>query len=329
MSPFRSHPLGRALAVATIALMTGMTGLASAEQAKPQNFLQTHPVEFPNGTLAYNGVTYSTEVGYRPLRLDIYRNPKTTAPAPVILFIHGGAWEGGNRQAQGKFADFPSVLADLAAKGYVVASAEHRLSGEAPFPAPYDDVQAAIRFLKDNATSYGINPEKFGIWGSSSGGQLAALAAVACNSNTLTRVRDKTPTTSTCVNTAAIWNGVFDFKAMEPAPTPAQNGHPRSRLLECNPGYCTNTVLETASPISYVDAHAPSFFLAHSRDDKVVPFAQSTEFEKKLKENGVAVSTYYVEGLQHGFVSDDPKVTKEAGEELLKRTVEYFDHTLK
>ncbi len=329
MSVFRTHFLGRIFATAASALLACTASAASAADANDQNYFASHAVEFPNGIQAYNGVTYVTEIGYRPLRLDIYRDPKASSASPVVLFIHGGAWESGNRQAQGKIADFPSTLANLASKGYVVVSAEYRLNGEATFPAPYYDVQAAIRFLKDHANTYGIDPKRFGIWGTSSGGQLATLAAVACNSTGLSRVRDSSPTTSTCVNTVAIWNGVFDFKAMEPAPKPAQNGHPRSRLLSCNPGFCTNDVLAAASPITYVDAKSPPFFLAHSRSDDVVPFAQSTEFEKKLQENGVPVTTYYVDGLHHGFVSDDPNVTKTVSDELLARTFAYFDKTLK
>lgn len=116
---------------------------------------------------------------------------------------------------------------------------------------------------------------------------------------------------------------------MEPAPKPSQSGHPRSRLLSCNPGSCTNTVLETASPITYVDRNSPPFFLAHSRADNVVPFAQSEAFEKKLRDNGVDVATHYVDGLQHGFMSDNPGTTKKAGEELLRLTFDYFETKLK
>jgi acetyl esterase/lipase len=301
---------------------------AQAQDAANANFFQSHPVQFPNGVEAHTGVTYSTQIGYRPLRLDIYGNPNFETPRPLILFVHGGAWESGNRQASGEFKDFPSILAGLAARGFVVASVEYRLNGEAPFPAPYHDIQAALRFLRTNASTHRINPEKIGIWGSSSGGQLAALAAVACRTDVLEKVADTADTTSTCVNAAAIWNGVFDFKAMEPAPKLSQAAHPRSRLLSCTPGSCTNAALLTASPITYVDQKSPPFFLAHSRADNVVPFAQSEEFENKLRDNGIEVTTHYVDGLKHGFRSDDPAVTTKAGEELLQLTFSFFEAKL-
>lgn len=138
---------------------------AQAEDAANANFFQSHPVQFPNGVEAHTGVTYSTQIGYRPLRLDIYGNPKIETPRPLILFVHGRAWESGNRQVSGEFKDFPSILAGFAARGFGVASAEYRLNGEAPFPAPYHDIQAAIRFLRSNALAYGINPEKLAFGG--------------------------------------------------------------------------------------------------------------------------------------------------------------------
>lgn len=313
--------------------MTGISALAagavSAAEPAQQDYFQSHPTQFPDGISAYTGINYASPVGYRPLRLDLYRDAAAKSAKPLIVFVHGGAWETGNRQASGKFDDFPSILAGIAARGFVVASVEYRLNGEAVFPVPYHDIESAIRFLKGNAATYGIDPGHVGIWGSSSGGQLAALAAVACNSEALEKVSDEKETISTCVNTAAIWNGVFDFKAMEPAPKPSLTGNPRSRLLSCTPGSCTNAALDTASPITYVSPKSPPFFLAHSRTDDVVPFAQSTEFEKKLRANGVTVTTYYVDGLKHGFTSPDAAITKKAGDELLERTIRYFETTLK
>lgn len=315
------------------ACVTAMTiQAANAQQSASElapDIFQNQPVKFPNGVSAWPDVVYHTEIGYRPLRLDLYRSADDGKPKPVILYVHGGAWEGGTKRRAGAIADFPAVLASLAAKGYVVASAEHRLSGEAPFPAALHDIQNAIRFLRENAGPYGIDTTRFAIWGSSSGGQLAALAAVACNNKELENITDRQIETSSCVDVAAIWNGVFDFKAMEPAPKPSLSGHPRSRFLNCNPGYCTSFVLDTASPIHYVDAKNPPFFLAHGFADKVVPIAQSQEFEKALRNNGVETTTYYVEKVGHGFITSDEDSTRKASDALVEKTFAYFDAHLK
>src|SRR6185312_15847831 len=76
--------------------------------------------------------------------------------------------------------DWPGVLASVAGRGYVVASVEYRLSGEARFPAAIQDVKAAIRWLRTHASQYGIEPRRAVIWGGSAGGQLAALAGTTC-----------------------------------------------------------------------------------------------------------------------------------------------------
>ena len=103
------------------------------------------------------------------------------------------------------------MLADLASRGYVTASAEYRLSGEEPFPGPLYDVKAAIRFLRENADQYGIDPDRIAIWGSSAGGHLAALATASCGNEKLEAYSATRSETSACVDAAAIWYGIFDL----------------------------------------------------------------------------------------------------------------------
>ncbi|HEX6012562.1 MAG TPA: alpha/beta hydrolase, partial [Geminicoccaceae bacterium] len=84
-------------------------------------------------------LTFWEPASYRPLSLDLYLPPEAaerpTTGFPVVVFVHGGGWLGGDPRRSGPFVDFPGVLASIAARGYVVASIEYRLSGEATFPA--------------------------------------------------------------------------------------------------------------------------------------------------------------------------------------------------
>src|SRR3546814_8274257 len=73
-----------------------------------------------------------------------------------------------------------SDLASLAARGFVVASVDYRLTGEARFPAQVQDVKAAICYLRSQSASFGIDPARVYLWGGSAGGHLAALAAASC-----------------------------------------------------------------------------------------------------------------------------------------------------
>jgi acetyl esterase/lipase len=136
---------------------------------------------WPGGVTGRPDLVYATINGFRPLTLDLYTPPKGKAPRPLVIYIHGGGWMNGTARNAAAYANFPAVLADLASRGYVVASLNYRLGSEAKFPAATQDVDAAIRWLKAHAADYGIDKTRVAIWGGSAGGQLAALAATDCS----------------------------------------------------------------------------------------------------------------------------------------------------
>lgn len=110
----------------------------------------------------------------RLLSLDVLRPEGDSGVAlPVVLWLHGGGWYSGNKRN----AVDKHMLDFLVGSGFVVASAEYRLSDEAPFPAQIHDVKAAIRWLRARPDVLGINPERVGLAGFSAGAHLAALAA--------------------------------------------------------------------------------------------------------------------------------------------------------
>lgn len=105
------------------------------------------------------------------LKLDMAMSEESSPGLrPAILFVHGGGWIGGEKTT--------SANDWLAEAGFVTASVQYRLTDVAPFPAQIHDVKAAIRWLRDNADEYGIDPGKIGVWGSSAGGHLSTLCAV-------------------------------------------------------------------------------------------------------------------------------------------------------
>src|SRR5262245_33576966 len=96
-------------------------------------------VNFPGGVVGLPKVTFYSPAG-RAVWLDLYLPPASSGAArPFIVYMHGGGWSGGTARTTGTFEDWPSVLASIAAKGYVVASVDYRLSGEAKFPAAAQD----------------------------------------------------------------------------------------------------------------------------------------------------------------------------------------------
>lgn len=110
------------------------------------------------------------------LALDFYRPTRTDAkPAPCVLVVHGGGWDGGDRAEIAQFNHW------LASRGYAVASIDYRLAPKFQWPAPRDDVAAAIAFLKKNSASLGLDPTRLVLFGRSAGGQIAETVGYAAS----------------------------------------------------------------------------------------------------------------------------------------------------
>lgn len=116
--------------------------------------------------------------GTKSLKINIWKGAGND-PQPVVLFVHGGAWQFGDNNLDSSESEQIRALLALREKGVAVAAATYRFSHEAIFPAQIYDVKAAIRFLKANASTYGLDPDRIMTMGESAGAQLALLAAVS------------------------------------------------------------------------------------------------------------------------------------------------------
>lgn len=276
-----------------------------------------------NGVTVDADIAYSTISGYRPIILDLYRPARQGEPLPLVIYIHGGGWANGHTRQSGAFSDFTAVLADLSARGYVVASLEYRLSKEAPFPAAIDDVRTAIRYLRANAARFGLDGSHVAVWGGSAGGQLAALAALQCGS--APSGDDKSNAgQSDCVQAGAGWYGVYDFATMPQAIAGAENAY-----LDCVKPDCPADRIKAASPAAHVDAKDPPMLLIHGTDDKVVPADQSRQFAVALKAAGVPVTLEIINGVGHSWIGADAAATRDASLRALDLTFRFFDTQLK
>jgi acetyl esterase/lipase len=273
-------------------------------------------IQFSDGVVGLPDLTYSIIQGYRPLRLDLYRQSQQTSPRPLVVYVHGGGWREGHTRNSGAFENFPGVLASLAARGYVVASVEYRLSGEAHFPAALQDVKAAIRWLREHAGDYGIDATRAVVWGGSAGGQLAALTGVTCDAKSKAE----------CVQGVVAWYGVFDFTTLDnalrdPRSAPAQ-------YFGCTAAGCDQNKLRAASAIHFVDASDPPMLLIHGDRDHVVPVEQSRRFYKALSAKGVKAELVEISGADHSFVGATQDATRQASLQALEKTFEFIDRTL-
>ncbi|MCL2479958.1 MAG: alpha/beta hydrolase [Treponema sp.] len=195
----------------------------------------------------------------RDLRLDIVYPQTKEKLYPCIVWICGGGWNQMNRGAHMPY------LADLARRGFVVASVDYRLAHEAQFPGALIDIKAAIRWLRAHAERYSINTEKFGVMGESAGGYLTAMIAVANDSEF---DKGEYLKYSSEVQAACPWYMPCDIIGM---------GKDSLRHL---PFFDAEKADDEQyrryiNPASYVTAKAPPFLILHGTADTTVPFRQS------------------------------------------------------
>ena len=297
-----------------------------------------HPVAFPGGVTGLPDLTYQILPRFRPTKLDLYLPPKLIrGPRPVVVFIHGGGWVGGGNRLSGAFANWPTVLAGIARRGYVVAAVSYRFSGEAPFPGAIQDVKAAIRWLRTNAAKYRIDKNRFATWGGSAGGQLAALAATSCGAAALeptaapispgnTNVERQTAgqiartLESDCVQASVAWYGIFDFRTMPQRPT-------ERAYLGCNET-CTEDQWRVASAQNYLTKNSPPMLIIAGSEDKTVPPRQTTDFYAATQALGLRSQMMIIPSVDHSFIGTSPDATRAASRAALARTFDFFDSTI-
>jgi acetyl esterase/lipase len=243
----------------------------------------------------WRAVEFGAVPGFRPLLLDLYR-PDGPTP-PLVVFLHGGGWRVGSRGTFGPvYADWsPSPFARLAGHGVAVASLDYRLSGEARFPAPLEDVTAGLRWLRDHAGCVGVAASRGVLWGESAGGHLAALLGLA-DPDVLAVVDWYGPADLTTLADDATAGGVS-------AVDPAAPGSREALLLGAAPSADPERA-GAASPVAHVHPGAPAFLLRHGTADRLVPHRQSERLAAALESAGADVHLDLVPGADHLWLGD-------------------------
>ena len=252
-------------------------------------------------------------VGHRTLLLDIVR-PKQVPkePMPVVVFIHGGGWAGGNKQH-----GLP-LLAPLAEKGYFCVSVGYRLSGEAAWPAQIHDCKAAIRWLRANAKKYHIHPEKIGVWGASAGGHLSLMVGLSADQADL-EGQSGSPGQSSRVACIVNWFGPTDLVAAWNDPSAPPMVKEVLNKLVGGDADKKQDVLKAASPLTYVSKDDPPVLTMHGTKDPIVPFSQATLLDEAMKKAGAVSYLIPVENAGHGF----------GGPEIFRRVHAFLDKYLR
>lgn len=234
-------------------------------------------------------LTYCTMSGI-PQKLDLYFPQAGAAgPLPLLVYVHGGGWTGGDKRQGSEIVDIPA----MSRRGYAVAAVNYRRAPEHKFPAPLNDVKCAIRFLRANASTYRLDPNRIGIWGGSAGGHLSAFVGLTDASAGFDVGEYYEQPSSVCA--------VADL--FGPSDLTVDMTLLQKLLLYRAFGTIDPRapILKQASPVNYISRGAPPFLILQGDQDDVVPLAQSRVFYELLKAAGVDATFVVVKNANHNF----------------------------
>ena len=220
-------------------------------------------------------IEYGLARGER-LLLDV-SVPSGPGPFPIAILLHGGGWSGGDKggaDKPGSGADITPWFAPLTRARFTWFSINYRLAPRHRWPACFEDVKTAIRWVKAHAAEYKGDPSRIVLFGHSAGGHLVTLAATEV---------DDSIRVQAVVAYAPVTNHEQDLEARGGLSVSLQNLLDRPK----KPTPESLGILRAISPLNHVQPGLPPFLLLHGDADKTVPLQQSVEFCTKLLANGV------------------------------------------
>lgn len=287
---------------AALALTTGLALVAPSASAQP--FTKHADLTF---------AVVPTEQGTESLELDLYIPNGVAAPIPLVVYVHGGGWKTGSKENPGTLF--------LVQAGFAVASVEYRLSGAAKWPAQIHDVKGAVRWLRANAATYGLDPERIGAFGGSAGGHLSAFLGTSGGVSVVELggvTFDLEGATggnlgfSSRVQAVADDFGPTDFLWMDAFPSFKLHEDPTSSESELLGAPVPDVPMAVASadPGTWLTRDDPPFHVQHGTSDPVVPFGQSDRFVREAR-FGVGIDVTFapvIDGSHGGPGFDDAAV---------------------
>lgn len=223
--------------------------------------------------------------GGESLKLDAHI-PEGPGPFPAVILVHGGGWTAGHKTVNFVVDLFPV----LDRTGMAWFTIDYRLAPKHPFPAAKLDVEAAVRWVKQNAKKYKVNPNKIALMGESAGGHLVNLvgakndlgvAAVVCFYGPIDMIR---------------------FTESRFAAKPMTDNMKSFFLID---GYneAAKPKLKAASPDTYLNRKTPPFLIIHGTKDTQVPYEQAKLHVELLQKHGIPVELITVEDGVHGVMN--------------------------
>jgi len=248
------------------------------------------------------------QAGGESLKLDAFVPAKTAqnpGPFPAVIFVHGGGWSAGNRTGGND-----PLFAPVAQRGLAWFTISYRLAPKHNYPAPIEDVHAAVRWVKAHAAEFNVDPQRLALVGESAGGQIVAQAAVLAEADAQV---------AAVVPFYAPVDFIADMERRGGLSTSMRGLFGRS---EAQADEATLQLLREASPINHVRPGLPPFLLVHGTGDMSVLYNWSPQFQAKLKAAGVPCDLITIPDGTHGMArweSFAPEYKEQVADWLVKK----------
>lgn len=247
--------------------------------------------EIANGYRVVPNVTYLTANNWAN-KVDLYLPRNAAGPAPVLMYIHGGGWVGGNKEGN------VLRLLPYLEMGWAVVNVGYRLGQVSPAPAAVEDCLCALRWVIRNAKEYNLDASRIVVTGNSAGGHLALTTGLTPASAGLDR---QCPGTEPLSVAAVInWYGITDVADLLDGP------NMKTYAVQWLGSLADRTdVARRVSPLTYVRQGLPPILSIHGDADPTVPYQHAVRLHEALKQAGVKNELYTVPGGGHGNFSND------------------------
>lgn len=217
------------------------------------------------------------------LKLDIW-TPAGNGPFPTAIVVHGGGWTGGDKRIEW----VQPLFEPLQKANFAIATINYRLTPQTPYPAMVQDLDDAIRWVKDNAKKYKFDKNRIALLGESAGGHMVAYAGAKGKGDTK-------------VAAVVDFYGAHDLLKLAADRSKGDLTSLARAILQQPVDSTTEWKLREASPIQYVHKGMPPFLFVHGTGDQLVPYDQSPLMCDAMKKVGNRCEIFTIEGAPHGM----------------------------
>jgi len=273
--------------------------------------------EVSDGSKVVDGSAVRTPAGYTTIldktyvqvgdwqgKMDLYLPPKSKAPSPVVIKIHGGGWTHGSKVSPG------GIYFKM---GFALVNVEYRFTQAATAPAAIEDSRCALKYVIQHAAELNIDPHRIVLQGGSAGGHLVLMTGLLGND----RRFDSNCPGNPDMSVAAIVDdyGPTDFTQA----SWSVSSRNKSVLGWLGTHVNDEEFKASVSPVTYIQPNSPPVLVVHGALDHSVPMEQSDVLEQKLKAAGVKTEILVVPGAGHGkFTREQDALEDEHIESFLK-----------